>query len=73
MHRGRLGRKAAGVILHPMHRESAVSVINEAGQAPAMGASRGSPLIGAGGGRWSNSTAKHKGHVGGVICIVDTK
>lgn len=73
MHRGRLGMKAAGVISRPMHRESAVSVINEAGQAPAMGATRGSQLIGAGGGGWSHSAAKHKGHVGGVICIVDTK
>lgn len=42
--------KAAGVISRSMHRESAVSVINEAGQAPAMGATRGSLLIRVGGG-----------------------
>lgn len=73
LERERLVRKTAGVISRPVHGKSAVSVINEAGQAPAVGATRGSPLIGAGGGGRSHSAAKHKGQARRVICIVDTK
>lgn len=69
----RQGTKAAGVMSRPTRRRSAVSVIDGAGQEPAAGATRGSLLIGPGGGRRSLCAAEHKEHVGGVICIVDTK